>query len=316
MDGTIWIASGTIADASAIWIDGSTYTNWANYALTLQGGWTGTAAGTISGTSDFSVPISIINWNNNVTVNNITINGTGTETGLTVTTTGNVDIKDSRFDQNYIGASISSNGIVKVNGSVFSKNVYDGLQVFTSNGLINSIELNNSTFSYNNRNYTDGYGAWLYTDPSDIATVVGNTFLNNAYGLVAYTANINNDILLANTFNFNCYDISTGSILQPGNYCGPPLTPPDDTPASPTISPIRNRASGAAFSLNCTGVDGFAVNLPNGDLVNIYCPVRGVAQIDRVDNTTLPAELPTGYIYASAFSLDILQNEKPIHGHY
>lgn len=128
VDGTIWIASGTIADTNAIWIDGSTYTNWANYALTLKGGWTGTAAGTISGTSDFSVPISIINWNNNVTVNNITINGTGTETGLTVTTTGNVDIKDSRFDQNYIGASISSNGIVKVNGSVFSKNVYDGLK--------------------------------------------------------------------------------------------------------------------------------------------------------------------------------------------
>ncbi len=319
VNGTIWISSGAINEAGAISIDGLTYTNWASQALTLQGGWCDGSDPTCVGLFDtnkpssFSVPISIINWNNDVAVNNITINGNGTVTGLTVTTTGNVDIKDSQFNQNFIGASISSNGNVRVDGSVFHNDVYDGLRIFTSNSSINNIELNNSKFSYNNRNYTDGYGVWLITNPDDIVNAVGNTFINNWYGLVAYTANINNNILLTNTFNFNCYDVFTYSISQNGNYCGPPLPPPEPNPApEPPIATINSGASGELFTLNCAGVDGFIVNLPNGDLVNIYCPVKGEASINRVDNTTLPADLPTGYIYASAFRLEILQDEKPI----
>ncbi len=546
VNGTIWITSGAITDAIAVSIDGGTYSNWGNYALTLQGGWNGTSAGTISGTSVFSVPISIINWNNNVAVRNVTIKGATTGTGLTVNATGNINLNNvsasgngfygaeldnssgtgnvtltgknsfnnnlygglvinsagsvslnnitanghsftgvsinntfgtgnvtltgtnvfnnnnnwglrilssgaitlnnvtasgnfydgtvlentsgtgavtltgknvfngnadfnglviysagdvrlhsvtangnsitgvlinntlgtgivtltgtnvfknngsvglsvlssgditlnnvnaigngndgpfglnsqganldntsgtgnvtinkGRFDKNYIGAKITSNGDVTINASVFSANDWDGLQVHSNNGLINSIELNKSKFSYNNRNYTDGYGAWLNTDAGDIITVLGNQFLNNASGLVAQgTANVNSNILSANTFNLNCIDLLTILVTQPGNYCGAPLPPPDDKPTF-DIAAFSTRGAGA-FALNCAGINGFAVNLPNGDLVNIYCPVRGEASIDRVDNTTLPADLPTGYSYASAFKLDILQDEKPI----
>jgi hypothetical protein len=80
----------------------------------------------------------------------------------------------------------------------------------------------------------------------------------------------------------------------------------------PVFSYIQDELEQGEFELNCIGQSGFAVNLPNGDLVNIFCPVSGRARIYRVDNTTLPAILPTGYTYASAFTLDILQDKKPI----
>ena len=50
----------------------------------------------------------------------------------------------------------------------------------------------------------------------------------------------------------------------------------------------------------------------NGDLVQLFCPVSGTARVSPLDTTALPAPLPAGYSYASAFSLDILQNETPI----
>jgi hypothetical protein len=74
----------------------------------------------------------------------------------------------------------------------------------------------------------------------------------------------------------------------------------------------------AEFWLVCKGTqqdpdfDNFKVYLPNGDRVDIYCPVSGKATITRLDNTTLPKELPIGYTYASAFQVEILQPEYPL----
>lgn len=76
-------------------------------------------------------------------------------------------------------------------------------------------------------------------------------------------------------------------------------------------STIAARRAGE-FALDCASVDGYAVNLPNGDLVQIFCPVSGRVRIPRLDNTALPADLPAAYTYASAFSLDILQNARAI----
>jgi hypothetical protein len=71
VNGTIWISNGSQSlETGPITIDGSIYTNWANYSLTLQGGWNGT---TIGMNSVFNVPIYIINWNANVTINHITV---------------------------------------------------------------------------------------------------------------------------------------------------------------------------------------------------------------------------------------------------
>ena len=75
-NGTIWISAGTDNSASNISIDGSVLTTWANYTLTLQGGWDGTSSTIPVGTSDFSKAIAITNWKIDVAVNDITISNT------------------------------------------------------------------------------------------------------------------------------------------------------------------------------------------------------------------------------------------------
>jgi len=79
-NGTIWIASSydsSINDptSTGFTLDGNILTTWANNSITLQGGWSGMSGDmSIGSNSIFTVPISILNWNNDVTVNNVTIN--------------------------------------------------------------------------------------------------------------------------------------------------------------------------------------------------------------------------------------------------
>jgi sulfur carrier protein ThiS len=66
------------------------------------------------------------------------------------------------------------------------------------------------------------------------------------------------------------------------------------------------------FDLSCGSQTLYPVDLPNGDKVTIVCPVQGRAVISRLDNTTIPNDLPAGYTYASAFSVAVLQADEPI----
>jgi len=64
------------------------------------------------------------------------------------------------------------------------------------------------------------------------------------------------------------------------------------------------------FNISCdNGQTSFTVPLPNGDKVEIVCPMHGKATISRLDSTILPDELPAGYTYASAFQLDISKSK-------
>ncbi|MFZ5821614.1 MAG: hypothetical protein ACOYYJ_17085 [Chloroflexota bacterium] len=105
--GTIWIQSGTISDSSPIVLDGNNYTNWDTYSLTLQGGWSGVSGDrTIGANSVFTVPIVITNWQDNVTVNNLTVqNAPGT--GLHVDTSGNINMRN---------VTANGNGLVDEDG--------------------------------------------------------------------------------------------------------------------------------------------------------------------------------------------------------
>jgi hypothetical protein len=60
-----------------------------------------------------------------------------------------------------------------------------------------------------------------------------------------------------------------------------------------------------AFDIDCTLKDVYSIKLPNRDKIKIVCPADGHAVIKRLDNTMLPADLPAGYTYISAFSLEI-----------
>ena len=415
VNGTIWITTGIVGDTSQVVIDGCgvydpsgvciANTNWSKQALTLQGGWSGTSGDTsISSNSVFFVPIGIYNWNNDLTVNNITVQNADAAgwyalalqqstaatanindtvvngnngSGLNISNTGNVNIRnssfsnnsengadidgarinirDSRFDNNggYYGLHIISNDDVSIDGSTFtghsdhgadisannitiansrfeqnfigaelypelnitvdnnflSRNGWDGLEIFTDSedaGFANTIDLNGNVFYFNNRLAADGYGVWLVTDTYDNVFVNGNTFLNNDSGLVAYTYNV---FFGSNIFNLNCTDIWTYSFFQPGNYCGKPLDPDNPLPAP---SPITLMHGSARLVLNCAVQNPPPVSLPNGDLIEIHCPVSGVAEINRRDSTTLPAPLPDGYTYASAFEVRIINRDRDL----
>jgi len=79
-------------------------------------------------------------------------------------------------------------------------------------------------------------------------------------------------------------------------------------------SSARSKSKGEFF-LDCKLQQSFTYPLPNGDKVEIVCPSgywSGKATISRLDNTTLPDELPAGFKYASAFVVNISKLREPV----
>jgi hypothetical protein len=354
--GTIWITSGPVADASAVSINGLAYTNWSNYSLTLQGGWSGISGDTSIGLNSlFTVPISISNWHNSLAINNIDMNGANiliTDSNASVHIT-NVHIDHARgFGLGIFG----HNGNVTIDNSTVTNTVADfggtsyypfgdGVDIFTNGNI--TIQ-NNSNFS---NNAFDG----LYTSASGVIDISNSHFNNNLIGgLDAYNSGA---ITVADTeFTGNpYYDLSVFCSFPFFNSLSllfddsiPTATPPGPTLVDFSVDPScalsnyqlkvgkiistsppkqgsnsRFQPSAARyitlasksrseFNIFCDGGQtSFTVPLPNGDKVEIVCPVRGRATISRLDNTILPSELPAGYTYASAFQLDISKIKEP-----
>jgi len=171
-DGTIWIMAGNDASAIDLDIDGSIFTTWGNYSLTLQGGWDGNASGNISGTSTFSVPITISNWQNTVTLNQIIINSTSS-TGLDVSTAGDINLQDVSSSNNVgAGAELSATGNITLTGNnTFDNNGDTGLYAEADG----NISLENTTADGN-----DGYGVELYS-LNDVIFNGDNDFSDNLF---------------------------------------------------------------------------------------------------------------------------------------
>jgi hypothetical protein len=384
VDGTIWITSNVQTfDTTPVIIDGSTHQNWATHTLTLQGGWNGIfgSTGITNTNSIYEVPIQILNWNADVTINNITVqNASGS--GLGVHTNGsNIEINNSRFINNHAGfgnfpwgdgADLFPNGgHITITNSEFSGNNWDGLYIVESS----QISIHDSNL---NSNGTSGYGGGLnvFNPNSTTAIDIDNSAfdLNQSYDILAYcntgnTLNVSlTDFLRLNIFlNNNC--MVTASVATPATPTpvrptptitstppGPTLSPtstptgtlpvptPTNTPGiaptqtstfvpgtlvlsngtappgksrsrSPGSMPNRLARSHAEIYLECARQPSFTVPLPNGDKVEIICPSdtwSGKATISRLDNTSLPGELPSGYTYASAFQVNIDKLSDPI----
>ena len=123
--GTIWIektynsSTAEPVGTTAITIDGNnaSYSTWRNQSLTIMGGWDGAGTNTTSGISlFFNDRFRIINWQNNVTVNNIVVDGGSGGASLEIeidtpltnaynVTLENVEIKNNSTD---IGAFIDN----------------------------------------------------------------------------------------------------------------------------------------------------------------------------------------------------------------
>jgi hypothetical protein len=204
VNGTIWITSGSVGDSTPVAINGSTYSNWANYSLTLQGGWSGNPGDTtIGANSEFSVPITITNWNGSVTVNNITVEGnSATPTGLTVVTTGDFVGEDITSSNNgWAGVYISGANNVTLNGTnTFNNNYHHG---FYAENIQGTIEVNNITAMNNHI----GWGAILIG--SNGVTLNNATFSGNGGGLDAGAPNgsitLNNVNASNNWYSYGAY---------------------------------------------------------------------------------------------------------------
>lgn len=188
VDGIIWITSGNIGDVNPIVMDGTVYTNWANYALTLQGGWSGiNGDSTINSNSTFTVPISIINWNNNITVNNLNIDH-ASATGLSLDTKrGHLKVTNTNSRNNLGLVCVATGGCYVTNAN--------GLNATTNGG---NIDIDNSSFDGN-----WGSGASIMTNGGS-ATILNSHFDTNGDGSGMLATNIWGGITIAgSTFDGN-----------------------------------------------------------------------------------------------------------------
>ena len=253
--GTIWIEN--VADTGTdVTIDGTLGTGaWEaarDYNLTLQGGWNlGPTKTSISGVSTFDTYIHITNWNADVTLNDIVVDGAGSS-GIKVTTTGNIDLKNITSNNTAGGSNgveldncivdpnsssqIQCNGTGNINLSgtnTFDNNGFHGL-VAISNG---DITINDVTAS--NNNSFGVFGISLKGDvtindvtaSNNLSGVYGGTYngnlminnvsaTNNDVGVYGGTYNGNlmiNNVSATNNEVFGAYFFSEGNITLSGN---------------------------------------------------------------------------------------------------
>ncbi|HCR70771.1 MAG TPA: hypothetical protein DIW23_04950 [Anaerolineae bacterium] len=241
MDGTIWIESSynsSVNDAasSGFVFSGGTFTTMRDYALTIQGGWNGVSgSSSIGSASIFSGDYLVVaNWNANVTINDIAMNGTSGSHGITVVTNGAVNLSDvSVQNSNLSGVYIDNRGgteDVTISGTNnFSDNNNAGLLVFSrgdistsgvtaNNNTIESgaildnasgsgnVSVSNSTFNGNGSN-TDAHGIWVQSNGN---VTLNYITANNNYYAGASVGNYNTDnfiggnVFISNsTFNQN-----------------------------------------------------------------------------------------------------------------
>jgi len=228
--GVIWIEAtydSSVNDAVAgFTLNGVSFATMSNYALTIQGGWNGTNG---SGSIDHDTPsefngdyLNIVNWNANITINDILINGVAA-TGLQVDTTGNIEVSDVEVtNNNGTGATLdntSGNGDVEVRYSSFSQNAADGLDIFSSG----AVSLNNIAANGNGTGGLFGYGVYVDNTfaASDQPVYVGggNVFNSNLdTGLVVYTrgeVNMNNTTASDSATGSGVYINNTFAFLDP-----------------------------------------------------------------------------------------------------
>ncbi len=224
MDGTIWIestydSSVNDATASGFVFNGGSFTTMSNYALTIQGGWNGVSgSSSIGSASIFSGDYLVVtNWNANVTINDIAMDGTSGSHGITVITNGAVNLSDvsvqnsalsgvyidnrggtedvtisgtNNFsDNNNMGLLVYSRGDIFVSGvTASSNNLESGAFLDTASGSGN-VSVSNSTFNGNGSN-TDAHGIWVQSNGN---VTLNYITANNNYYAGASVGNYNTD---------------------------------------------------------------------------------------------------------------------------
>jgi hypothetical protein len=288
-------ANDNFVGGLGIWSDGALIANnlsassngisgaWLNGTLSLTLGGVNTFNDNGSGFGLFAQSAGEISLNNVSAGHNgggVQVNNVGGDTTLT----------NVIAEYNYDGAILyaATSGTLTINHSQFSQNSGSGLNIYYAG----NVTLNNVTADHN--------GIGVSISNAGNVTLSGGILSNNNVGLqISCVMSVNFTVKPATVFTGNISPISID-----------PACPINVVPPQPlTLLKVQ----GKLFTLDCaTGLNRYVVRLANGDRGEIFCPVEGQASIDRVDNTTLPASLPFGYTYASAFDVKILQNNERI----
>ncbi len=191
-NGTIWITSGADSSTSNISMNGGSLTTWANYALTIQGGWDGSSAGAITGTSDFTnTYISIAFWKNDLTANDLTFNGSAGN-NLDLETSGNIRVHH-----------------------VTSKNAYnDGVYLNNTSGTGKSITVDGANNFSNNNSHGAGIEAYSNGDISLSNVIADGNYANGA--ILGNQGTSLNNVTLSGTNEFNTNGSAGISIYSSG----------------------------------------------------------------------------------------------------
>ena len=198
-NGVIWVEDGYDGNDNAqIEFDGNVLTNLSNNNLTINGGWDGVhGGGNITGTSSLDVSMVFVNWNGNITLNDLDINATdGAGFGLFVSNTGNIALDNVSVNGTTTnsfgfgdGAVIDTTGNVNITESEFNNNATNGLQVESGGTVtLDTVSASNNTLTgafidtciYNNvSGLCDGNGSVTITSGTT------NVFNNNSFtGLI------------------------------------------------------------------------------------------------------------------------------------
>ena len=243
----------------------------------------------------------------NVIVTNSEFSGNNWD-GLYIVNSGNISISDSNLNSNGInngyGGGLDANGVNTID---IKNSAFDGNQSYD---ILAYCNLGNSL----NVSFTDFLRLNIMVDNNCMvnASVATPTPIPTPTGTLPAPTSTPTGPMPSST------PISTPPPLVVSTSTAPP-TPPNGYKIQKVQasdgSHNRLPQSHAEIYLECAAQLSFTVPLPNGDKVEIICPSpswSGKATISRLDNTSLPGELPSGYTYASAFQVDISQLKDPI----
>jgi hypothetical protein len=195
MAGVIWVESSYVSNtydplATEFVISGSSLTSMANFALTINGGWTG--SGTTldpNSPSVFNTALSIINWNGDVTLKNILITGVTSgssfnSAALDIHTTKKITLTNVKVEGN------NDPGIGIVHGAWLDNN--DGV-------IASPVVVTNSEFNHN-----EGRGLGVHSDGAiTLKDVSANTNGNVGAELVNTGASTAQAVTLTGTNIFS-----------------------------------------------------------------------------------------------------------------
>jgi hypothetical protein len=225
--------------------------------------------------------------NGDINLENVTANYNTVSGGWIQNHSGTGDVvltgKNQFIENTGSGLVIASSGNIELTGVTAEDNSENGVLLFTPGNAA----INNSSSSNSNPQF---FGV-------DASAVCGNLTFDGFSGTY--------DPPIEGTYSYS--DLFNGSVVT--IYCKPKVYINGVLVGGGTTTTGTLEISGSLieFDLSCAVRDNFFATLPNGDRIQIFCPVSGKASIKRLDNTMLPADLPAGYTYASAFSLDIFQ---------